>query len=273
MECIGCGKTFGERKKAIMMCMHCLVGDLMEVDFPQETWVLEEFQLIREALVSDVENAAKNDPAAKNIIELFTSYPGLQAVTIHRVAHLLWKLKFPFIPRYLSSLAREHAGIDIHPGAKIGKGFFIDHGGSVVIGETTEIGDYVTLYQGVTLGGVSLDEEKRHPTLGNHITVGAGAKILGPVTIGDNVMIGANSVVVSDIPPDSVVVGIPGKVISRKKTQEQEKLFDHNKIPDLVWEYIQDLNGRIEQLENQLNTSSRNQNSKGIVENHSVSGS
>ncbi|MFX1395153.1 MAG: serine O-acetyltransferase EpsC, partial [Promethearchaeota archaeon] len=137
--------------------------------------------------VSDVSAAFNKDPAARTLLEVLTSYPGIKAILIHRIAHFFWKIGMPFAPRYLSEIAREITGIEIHPGAQIGKDFFIDHGGGVVIGETAEIGDNVTIYQGVVLGGTTTDRVKRHPTLGNNIVVGAGAKILGPIKIGDNV--------------------------------------------------------------------------------------
>ncbi|HMF34436.1 MAG TPA: serine O-acetyltransferase, partial [Candidatus Lokiarchaeia archaeon] len=144
---------------------------------------------------SDVRAAFEKDPAAYSIAEVLTSYPGIKATLIYRVAHFLWIVGIPFVPRYLSEIARELTSIDIHPGATIGKEFFIDHGIGVVIGETAEIGDNVTIYQGVTLGGVSTERGKRHPTVGNNVVIGSGAKVLGPITIGDNVRIGSNSVV------------------------------------------------------------------------------
>ncbi|MBV7272145.1 serine O-acetyltransferase EpsC [Clostridium thailandense] len=170
------------------------------------------------SLVYDIESAMKNDPAARNPIEVFLLYPCIHAQIHHRITHFLYKKKFFFSARLISQLSRFFTGIEIHPGAQIGKGLFIDHGMGVVIGETAEIGDNVTLYHGVTLGGTGKDKGKRHPTVGNNVIIGCGAKVLGPITIGDNVKIGANSVVLEDISSDSTVVGIPAKVVRRKET-------------------------------------------------------
>jgi serine O-acetyltransferase len=160
--------------------------------------------------------AYKNyDPAAKSYIEIILLYPGIKALFFHRIAHLFYKIKFTFFARFLSETARFITGIEIHPGAKIGKGFIIDHGHSVVIGETTVIGNNVRVYQGVTLGGTKLIMAKRHPTIGNNVVIGAGAKILGDVSIGDNTKIGANSVVLNNVPPDSTIIGVPGRAISK----------------------------------------------------------
>lgn len=158
----------------------------------------------------------------------------------------------PFVPRYLSEITREITGIEIHPGAKIGKDFFIDHGSGVVIGETAEIGDNVTIYQGVVLGGTTTDPVKRHPTLGNNIVVGTGAKLLGPITIGDNVKIGANSVVVGDVPPNSVVVGVPGRIISTNGEKIQKIDLSHGDLPDPLAITLSDLDSRIEYIESKL---------------------
>jgi serine O-acetyltransferase len=201
----------------------------------------------------DVVSAFNKDPAAKSIVEVLTSYPGIQAVLLYRVAHFLHLMGLPFVPRYLSYVARQMTGVDIHPGAVIGSDFFIDHGQGVVIGETAEIGNNVTLYQGVTLGGVSLEQKKRHPTLLNNIVVGAGAKILGPVTIGNNVRIGANSVVTKSVPDNSVVVGVPGRVISDSPEKHDEiSQFAHNRLPDPVVKLIERLESRIASLESKI---------------------
>jgi serine O-acetyltransferase len=157
------------------------------------------------------------DPAARSVFEILIAYPGVHALVFHRMSHRLWGWHLKWLARFMSSLARWFTGIEIHPGAKIGRRFFIDHGMGVVIGETAEIGDDCTLYHGVTLGGTTWRKEKRHPTLGNNVVIGAGAKILGPVTIGDNARIGSNSVVVKDVPGGATVVGIPGRIISTKK--------------------------------------------------------
>ncbi|MFW9895454.1 MAG: serine O-acetyltransferase EpsC, partial [Candidatus Thorarchaeota archaeon] len=181
-----------------------------------------------------------------------TSYPGIKAVLLYRISHFFWKLGMPYVPRYLSDISRQLTGIEIHPGAVIGSEFFIDHGGGVVIGETSIIGNNVTIYQGVVLGGVSIEPVKRHPTLGNNVVVGTGAKLLGPIQIGDNVRIGANSVVVDDVPPNSVVVGIPGKIISKKGEKIEKIDLRHGNLPDPLAITLSTLNARIEYLENKL---------------------
>lgn len=174
----------------------------------------------------DIDNILKNDPAARSFLEVLLLYPCVHATIYYRVAHGLYKRKLYFLARLISQFARFITGIEIHPGAKIGKGFFIDHGMGVVIGETAEIGDNVTLYHGVTLGGTGKDQGKRHPTVGNNVMIGSGAKILGPIYIGDNSKIGANSVVLKDVPPNSTVVGIPGKVVN-KKAKNVVKIEDY----------------------------------------------
>lgn len=163
-----------------------------------------------------VQSVYRRDPAARSTLEVLTVYPGIHALVLHRISHRLWTWRLKWIARMLSQLARWLTGVEIHPAARIGKGLFIDHGMGVVVGETAEIGDDCTLYHGVTLGGTTWQREKRHPTLGNNVVVGAGAKILGPVRVGDNARIGSNSVVVRDVPADATVVGIPGRVIPTK---------------------------------------------------------
>src|SRR5713226_6905313 len=170
----------------------------------------------------DLAAAQERDPAATSKLEVILTYAGFHALLAYRVAHWLHTWGLPFLPRAISQLARWLTGIEIHPAAKIGKGFFIDHGMGVVIGETTEIGDYVTLFQGVTLGGTGKERGKRHPTLGNHVVVGAGAKILGGIRIGDNVKIGANSVVLKSVPANSTVIGVPARVIKAEWGQLPE---------------------------------------------------
>ena len=162
---------------------------------------------------SDFDIIKERDPAARGILEIFLCYPGFQSIVIHRFTHKLWKLKIPLIPRLLSHLNRQITGIEIHPGATIGRRFFIDHGNGIVIGETSEISDDVTLYQGVTLGGTSLEKGKRHPTLKNDVIVGAGAQVLGPIIVGDGARIGANAVVLKDVPKGATMVGIPAKMV------------------------------------------------------------
>ncbi len=206
------------------------------------------WQLIKE----DITCVFQRDPAARSRFEVATLYPGIHAVMLQRMAHSLWKRGWRYLPRFISYAARWWTNIDIHPGAKIGRRFFIDHGACVVIGETAEIGDDVTLYHGVTLGGVSWNKGKRHPTLGNRVVVGAGAKILGPIELGNDVRVGANSVVVHNIPTGKTVVGIPGKVVQNKvaRNDNPEGIdLNHHLIPDPVAGAIQCLLDRIRLLE------------------------
>lgn len=181
----------------------------------------------------DIKTIYKKDPAAHNLFEVILCYPGFHALLLHRISHKLYIWKVPVIPRMISTFSRFLTGIDIHPGAKIGRRFFIDHGMGVVIGETAEIGDDVLLYQGVTLGGTSSKPEKRHPTLGRGVVVGAGAKVLGNITIGAYSKVGAGSVVVDDVPEHATVVGVPGRVVIQKVFDENGILM-HNRIPDPV---------------------------------------
>lgn len=174
------------------------------------------------------------DPAATSALEVILTYAGFHALLAYRVSHWLKSMRVPFIPRAVSQLARWLTGIEIHPSAKIGTGFFIDHGMGVVIGETAEIGDYVTLFQGVTLGGTGKERGKRHPTLGNHVVVGAGAKILGGITIGDNVKIGANSVVIKNVPPNSTVIGVPARIIKTQGERLPDVTMDQTNLPDPI---------------------------------------
>ena len=177
---------------------------------------------LRATLGRDVEAARERDPAARSTVEIVLAYPGLHAVWGHRIAHLLWVRGHRLAARLLAEAVHVATGVDIHPGAVIGAGLFIDHATGVVIGETAEVGDDVTLYQGVTLGGTSLEPGKRHPTIGHRVTIGAGAKVLGPVVVGDDSRIGANAVVVRDVPPDAVVVGVPGQVIARRRPRGRQ---------------------------------------------------
>ncbi|MCH3965222.1 MAG: serine O-acetyltransferase [Clostridium sp.] len=167
----------------------------------------------------DIKNAMKNDPAARNSLEVFLLYPCIHALIHYRIAHFFYNKKMFFIARAISQLSRFFTGIEIHPGAKIGKGLFIDHGMGVVIGETAEVGDNVTLYHGVTLGGTGKETGKRHPTVGNNVFIGSGAKLLGPIVVGDRVKIGANAVVLEDIPSDCTAVGVPVRIIYRKRCE------------------------------------------------------
>ena len=191
------------------------------------------FKTLRE----DIRTVFAEDPAARNILEVVFLYPGLHALWCHRLAHWLWKHRLRFLARALSHCARFLTGIEIHPGAKIGRRFFIDHGMGVVIGETAEIGDDVLIYQGVVLGGTTLQKKKRHPTIGNNVVIGSAAILLGPITVGDGARIGANSVVVGSVPPGAVVVGVPGRVVEDRQRTAAMPL-EHNKLPDPFSEAI-----------------------------------
>ena len=199
----------------------------------------------------DLQAARDRDPAARAAWEVALLYPGVHAIWAHRLARWLWVREHRFLGRAVSQLARSATGIEIHPGARIGRGLFIDHGMGVVIGETAEVGDDVTIYHGVTLGGTSLDKGKRHPTIGNRVTIGAGAKVLGPIEIGEGSRIGANAVVVRAVPPDSVVVGVPGQIVSRSRATPDvlEPDLDDSVLPDLVGASLQSLLGRVDELE------------------------
>jgi len=206
------------------------------------------FNRIRE----DIQSVFERDPAARNALEILINYAGLHAVWGYRIANWFWRHHFIVIARTISQLTRFFTGIEIHPGAKIGRRFFIDHGMGVVIGETAEIKNDVTLYHGVTLGGVSLEKGKRHPTIEERVVIGAGAKVLGNITIGRCSRIGANAVVVDDVPSDSVVVGIPGHVTGKDNGSERSGLLpdlNHNKLPDVVEEQLAELLDRLEKLE------------------------
>lgn len=205
------------------------------------------FNTLRE----DIRSVFDRDPAARSTLEVLLCYAGLHAIWDHRIAHWFWihNLKLP--ARMLSQLSRFFTGIEIHPGAVIGRRFFIDHGMGVVIGETAEIGDDVTMYHGVTLGGVSTHKGKRHPTIGDGVVIGAGAKILGAISIGSGSRVGANAVVVDEIPPDSVVVGVPGHPVHKDKPSRLLPDLNHNKLPDLIEDSLEDLLARVEKLESE----------------------
>jgi serine O-acetyltransferase len=206
-------------------------------------------------LREDLHCVFERDPAARTRFEVLTTYPGLHALIVHRLAHALWRRDFRYPARLLSFLARLVTQIDIHPGARIGRRFFIDHGCGVVIGETAVVGDNVTIYHGVTLGGVSWNPGKRHPTLEDGVVVGAGAKILGPITVGRNARVGANSVVVQDVPDGMTVVGIPGRVVlplAKRRITEHGIDLDHHLMPDPVGKAVACLLERITRLEAQL---------------------
>ena len=197
-------------------------------------------------MLCNIKAIYRADPAAKHLEVIL--YPGLWAIGFHRITHFLHKLCIPFIPRLISQISRFFTMIEIHPGAKLGKGLFIDHGSGVVIGATAVVGDWCLIYHSVTLGGTGYSKGKRHPTLGNHVVVGPGAKILGNVKIGDNCRIGANSVVITDVPADSTVVGNPGVIIPNAGLRIEDEL-EHGKLPDPVLETINQLRQRIEALE------------------------
>ena len=198
---------------------------------------------------NEIKAAQERDPAARSFLEVLFLYQGLHAVINYRIAHFFYKIKFYFLARLLSQIGRHFTGIEIHPGAQIGKGLFIDHGMGVVIGETSIIGDNVLLYQGVTLGGTGLVKGKRHPTIGNNVVIGTGAKVLGNITIGDNSYVGANAVVIKDIPPNSTVVCVPGR-ITKQDGKKIDLSLDHIHILDPIMQNIEELEKRIEKLEN-----------------------
>lgn len=203
-------------------------------------------------LKQDFAAVFERDPAARSALEVVLTYAGFHAIVLHRVSHWLWSRGIPLLPRLLSQIGRFLTGIEIHPAALIGPGFFIDHGTGVVIGETTEIGESVILFQGVTLGGTGKERGKRHPTLGNHVVVGAGAKVLGPIVIGDHVKIGANSVVLRSVPAHSTVVGIPGKII-KGDVDAPESTLNHSQLPDPVAERLEQLEQEIRELKKRVN--------------------
>ena len=204
------------------------------------------------AIREDLQAVFDRDPAATSRMEVILTYAGFHALLAYRIAHWLKSFGVPFVPRAISQLARWLTGIEIHPSAKIGTGFFIDHGMGVVIGETAEVGDYVTLFQGVTLGGTGKERGKRHPTLGNHVVVGAGAKILGGITIGDNVKIGANSVVLKNVSANSTVIGVPARVIRTQGERLPDATMDHINIPDPISDRFQALEQELIELRKKL---------------------
>ena len=214
-------------------------------------------------LREDIQTIFKRDPAARNVADILFSYPGFHAVLIHRIAHRLWGSRMYFLGRLASHIGRFLTGIEIHPGAKIGRSFFIDHGMGVVIGETAEVGDNVTIYHGVTLGGTTWQKGKRHPTIGSNVVIGTGAKVLGPVHIGDNTRIGANSVVLNDIPPNSIVVGIPGKIVFRVEGERRIAL-DKEFMPDPQGRAIASLLERVGELETRLDRMEEDEEKRGV---------
>jgi serine O-acetyltransferase len=208
--------------------------------------------LVRGAFGAEIKACFERDPAARNIVEVLLTYSGLHVIIFHRVAHLLDRWRVPIVPRLIMTIARVVSGIEMHPSAVIGRGLFIDHGVGVVIGETAVIGDNVTLYQGVTLGGTGKERGKRHPTIGNHVVIGAGAKVLGNITVGSHSMIGANAVVVRDVPEHSTVVGVPGRVARTKDRDFLGMNLDHTHLPDPLTERLEALQHEIDALEKHL---------------------
>lgn len=218
------------------------------------------FRRIRE----DIKSAIEKDPAARNAIEVFLCYPGLHALWFHRIAHFFYMNKMYLIARMLSHVSRFLTGIEIHPGARIGRRVFIDHGMGIVIGETSEIGDDVLLYKGVVLGGTSLEKGKRHPTIGKNVVIGSNACVLGPITIGDGAKIGSGSVVIKDVPPGATVVGVPGKVVEKKIIDKLALDFEHGNLPDPIADVVKiilkmqhELEQRLEALEKDHNIKAR----------------
>ncbi len=197
----------------------------------------------------EIKSTKDRDPAATNTFEILLTYAGLHALILHRIAHSLYMMKIPFMPRWISQFNRWLTGIEIHPAATIGMGLFIDHGMGVVIGETTIVGDNVTLYQGVTLGGTGKEKGKRHPNIGDNVVIGAGAKVLGNITIGDNSYVGANAVVLRDVDPNSTVVGVPGR-ITKQDGKKIDTMLDHAHVFDPVMQKINALQERLDALEN-----------------------
>jgi len=203
------------------------------------------FNTLRE----DLRAVFERDPAARNVLEVLLTYPGFHATLAHRVAHRLWCWGIPVVPSLIAWVARLFTGIEIHPAARIGHGFFIDHGMGVVIGETAEIGNDVTLYQGVTLGGTGKEKGKRHPTLGNGVVVGAGAKVLGPILIGHHVRIGTNSVVLKTVPDHATVVGIPGEIV---RNRHDAGMLDHTHLPDPITERLERLERELQEIKKEI---------------------
>jgi len=223
-------------------------------------WLKRLWQSFLDNFVSHVLVVPERDPAARTgffgWLEIVLCYPGVHAIWMHRIAHWLWKLGVPVLPRLISHINRFLTNIEIHPGAKIGKGVFIDHGAGVVIGETAEVGDNVTMYQGVTLGGTGKEKGKRHPTIGNNVVIGAGAIILGNITVGDNSRIGAGSVVVKPVPPNATAVGVPAKVVSINGVKVEP--LEHHRIPDPQLEMFRQFQAELEALKRRVEALERN---------------
>ncbi len=208
------------------------------------------------AIKEQIETIFREDPAARSVIEILLCYPGFHAILLHRLAHWFYQRRVPLLPRVISQCGRFFTGIEIHPGARIGRRFFIDHGMGVVIGETAEIGDDVLLYQGVTLGGTGKEKGKRHPTLGNNVVVGSGAKVLGNIVVGNYVKVGAGSVVVKPVPDYATVVGIPGRIVRQhgEPLETEDDILQHGRLPDPIGQAFEEMTKRISALEKQLGT-------------------
>ena len=228
-------------------------------------WIVGAFlalgAVVRLAFAREVNACFERDPAARSLVEVLLTYSGLHAVVGYRVAHALDRLRIPVLPRLLMTLIRWATGIEIHPSAAIGRGLFIDHGAGVVIGETAVLGDDVTLFQGVTLGGTGKERGKRHPTIGHRVVIGAGAKVLGNITVGDDAMIGANAVVVRSVPPHSTVVGVPGRITRTKDRHFPGINLDHTHLPDPLTERLESLQHEIDQIEHHLKEHRKSQSS------------
>lgn len=214
--------------------------------------MLRFFRTIKE----DIDAIFERAPAARSTLEVLLCYPGLHAIMFHRISHSLYKKGFIVLPRVISNIARFFTGIEIHPGAKIGRGVFIDHGMGVVIGETAEVGDNVTIYQGSTLGGTGKEKGKRHPTIGNNVVISSGAKVLGPFKVGDNSKIGAGSVVLKEVPPNCTVVGVPGRIVvkdDKKITNNYKDIdLDQVRLPDPMMEELVSLKNKVLELQNKI---------------------
>jgi len=223
----------------------------LEVSAKKITYPFRSLAAFLTSMRRDIDSVLERDPAARSGIEVFLLYSGLHAIWIHRITHWLWINNVRFIARWASQLGRWITGVEIHPGARLGDGFFIDHGMGVVIGETAEIGADVTIYHGVTLGGTSLNKGKRHPTIGDRVVIGTGAKILGAIEIGADSRIGANAVVVRSVPPNSVVVGVPGQIVRRSHlhTAGDAPDLNHTSLPDIIGVTLKELLQRVEHLE------------------------
>ncbi len=210
----------------------------------------------------DIKSALLKDPAAKNALEVILCYPGVHALWLHRVAHFFYKSKIYIIARIISHISRFLTGVEIHPGAKIGRRVFIDHGMGIVIGETAEVGDDTLLYKGVVLGGTSLEKEKRHPTIGKNVVIGSNTCVLGPITVGDGAKIGSGSVVVKDVPTGATVVGVPGKIVEKKTMKKLELDFEHGNLPDPIADVVRIMLKMQHELEERLKTIEKEHNIK-----------